>query len=467
MKNLNIRAFFLSILGTISCFIGCVRTDPPAPENYLKYPLEVKGTELPNGSFRLSWNAIKSADFVEYQVIKNTGDTVPYIEGDAINQLNRIGKNIELARRISDADSTFFVDSFSVPVNKTFLRVFAVLKGRNLSSKNVEMAIKTDAKELDLAPDDVLYIPEEKKLVIADPDLTNFFNTKLGIFDIATNISSINSSNPTANFFFNVTAEMTYGRFNGVTEIYFVNGSQINIRNITNLNLSSNVFTNSNNEAIFYEKTANFFFSISPQPATIRLYNRSGLAFNSTANPLATTSFEFTSNPQNQFVFRGAPNNKEVITVSTTNNIDHLLWLKFDADGRNLVRVSNINLTPTNVTKRPFAIAPDNKNFITNGRGLIFSRNLALTDSLKLPNPSSRYVDMVFSNDGTHLYAIRRATEQKERVIDVYAYPNYTFERSIPFRSIPSRVFQEADFLILVGISPNNLLRTMIEKIKL
>ena len=461
------RAFCLSILGTFSCFIGCIRTDPPAPENYLKYPLEVKGTELPNGSFRLSWNAIKSADFVEYQVIKNTGDTVPYIEGDAINQLNRITKNLELARRISDADSTFFVDSFSVPVNKTFLRVFAVLKGRNLSSKNVEMVVKTDAKEADLAPDDVLYIPEEKKLVIADADPNNFFNSKLGSFDVLTNAFSLIASNINGNFFFSTNNEISYGRFNGATELYFTNGSQIVIKNLTNLNLASNVFTTSNNEAIFYEKTANFFFTISGQPTNIRLYNRSGLLFNSTTNPVVTTPFTAPFPAQNQYVFRPAPNNKEVIAVSTTNNNNHLIWLRFDADGRNVAKITNINLPIANVTKRPFAIAPDNQNFITNGRGLIFSRNLLLTDSLKLPNPSVRYPDMIFSNDGTHLYAIRKATEQKERVIDVYAYPNYTFERSIPFRSTPSRVFQEGDFLILVGISPNSLTKTMIEKIKL
>jgi hypothetical protein len=459
MKNLNIRPLFLAIVGSLGSYLGCVRTDPTPPSDYLKYPIDIKSTELPDGSLRISWSPIKSADFLEYRVIKNTGDTVPYIEGDNIKALKNVSSTLELAKLTESADSTFFIDSFSVPATKSYLRVFAVLKGRNVSSRNVEMAVKTDAKEMLINPNDVLYIPEERRIIIADQ-----VASKLGVFDIPSNTPlSI-----TAGVTFSANTEIAYGRWNNQTEIYMPNNFQMNMRNLTT-NVTTNFFTFFNMDGLFYEKSRNMLFSVSSQPPTIHITSRSSLSnVNSGFN--ATGNYAFpTPRVQALYSLRQAPSGREAIALSITNNNADLIWFKYDSLALSVTKIAGLNTFLINITKRPFAIAPDNQGFITSGKGLIFNRNvnIALVDSLKLPEPEIRYPDMIFSNDGAYLYAIRNATERREKFVDVYAYPNYKFVRSIPFKSTPLRVFQDGEFLILVGRSPNTPLKTMIEKIKL
>jgi hypothetical protein len=455
MKNLNIRALFLSIIGTLSCFMGCVRPDPTTPDTYLKYPLEVKSDVLPDGSFRLRWNAIKSADFIEYQILKNSGDTVPFIGDDKINRLNTISLSVELARRISDVDSTFFIDSFSIPTAKTFLRVFAVLKDRNLSSRNVEMPIKTNAKEMSLAVSDVLFVREEGKLIIADQA-----GFKFGVFDVDVNVpnnivSNVNMSNA---------AEMAYGRFNSTTELYFSNGFSMNVLSLTGNQL---FFVNnanfSNINAILPDRTGTTIL-VGSGPTTIRSFAR--VQPNFTPSPLF--SLQFTTNKlQNNYVLRTSPLNREAIALSITAGSTDLIWFNYDSLGRTINRLNNFIVAPNSVTKQPFAIASDSKGFITNGRGLIFNQNVALMDSLKLPASDVRYLDFIFSQDGKQMYALRNPNSRQNKTVDVYTYPSYKFERSVPFGSAPSRIFQDKGTLILVGRSPNNSTRTMIEKVPL
>jgi hypothetical protein len=461
MKNLNIRALLLSFVATLSVYIGCVRPDPILPENYLKYPLDVKVVELPDGSFKLTWNAIKSADFLEYRVLKNTGDTVPFIGDSLINNLSKFGKTLELAKRIESIDSTFFIDSFSVPATKTFMRVFAVLKDRNVSSRNVEIAIKTDSREMEINPNDILYLSEDRKIVVGDQVLN-----RMGIYDIANN----SVSNVVQNVTFTNNLEMNYGRFNNVTELYvptnFNFNPQVQVRN-----LSGNIIASSSpgfiaNDAILCDKINKFNLSITAFPPTIRIFSR--LTTINTGTPLLS-SMQFPTPLQQAFyVFRPVPNNsREAIAVSITNNNADLIWFKYDSLGRSVTKINGLNTFRINITKRPFSMAPDNQGFITSGRGLIFNRAMALVDSLKLPSSEVRYVDMIYSNDGKNLYAVRNPTERSEKFVDVFAYPGYKFVRSIPFQSTPLRIFQDGTDLVLVGRSPNTARLVMFEKVKL
>jgi hypothetical protein len=453
MTHLNLRALLFSFLATVSCYIGCVRPDPPVPDTYLDYPLDVKGDALPDGSFRLRWNAIKSADFIGYQIVRNIGDSVPFVPSNQV-PLTSIHKGLEQLTLIESADSTFFVDSSTVVATKTHLRVFAVLKNRNLSSRSVEMPIKSDAKEMELNPNDVLFAPEDRRIVIGD-----HVNNLLGIFN--TDINLPVSITPNNNFIPNT--EMGYGRFSNATELYIPSVIQFNnqtiVRNLNTINSFSSLLSTFNNDAIMYDKNLNLYFTINSQPPFVRSFKRA------TNINISSTQFS-TPRLQTLYVFRQAPVNQEAIALSITGNNSDVIWFKYNTDGTGITQLKNLNTFTINITKRPFAIAPDNQMFLTGTKGLMFNRNMTLTDSLKLPEPEVRYPDMIFSNDGTRLYAIRNgANDRKERVVDVYKYPN--FQRSIPFKSNPTRVFQDGTNLILVGRSPNNAKRTMIERIKL
>ena len=455
MTHLNLRALLFSVLATLSFYIGCVRPDPPVPSDYLSYPLDVKADELPDGSLRLRWNAIKSADFIGYQIVRNIGDSVPFVPSNQVS-LTSIDKRLEQLTLIENADSTAFVDSSTVVATKTHLRVFAVLKNRNLSSRSVEMPIKSDAKEMELNPNDVLFVPEDRRVVIAD-HITNQF----GIFNTDLNIPV--STTPNANFVPNT--EMSYGRYNNSTDLYIPSVIQFNtqtiVRNFNNINSFSSISNSFNSDAIMYDKNINIYFIIRSQPPVIQAFRRA------TNSSVAFTQFT-TPRLQTLYVFRQAPLNREAIALSITGNNSDVIWFKYNADGTGITQIKNLNTFTINITKRPFAIAPDNQMFLTGTKGLMFNRNMALVDSLKLPEPEVRYPDMIFSNDGTRLYAIRNGTnDRKERVVDVYKYPNFQFERSIPFKSNPTRIFQDGTNLILVGRSPNNAKRTMIERIKL
>ena len=458
MTHLNLRALLFGFLATFSFYIGCVRPDPPVPDGYLNYPLDVKTESLPDGSFRLRWNAIKSADFIGYQIVRNIGDTVPFVLNNQVS-LTSVNKGLEQLTLIESADSTFFVDSSTVVTTKTHLRVFAVLKNRNLSSRSVEMPIKSDAQEMELNPNDVLFVPEERRVVIGD-----HINNMLGIFNTESNKAI--GLTPNNNFVPNT--EMGYGRYNGVSELFIPSLVQFNNqtlrRNLHSPNTATLLTNFSRDEAIMYEKNGDIYFTISSQPPIIRAFRRVN---NNSISSVGFTQFS-TPRLQTLYVFRQAPINREAIALSITGNNSDVIWFKYNADGSGIVQLKNLNTFTINITKRPFAIAPDNQMFLTGTKGLMFNRNMALTDSLKLPEPEVRYPDMIFSNDGTRLYAIRNgANDRKERVVDVFIYPGFQYERSIPFKSNPTRVFQDGTNLILVGRSPNNAKRTMIERVKL
>ena len=453
MTNLNFRTSFLSLSAILLLFAGCLRDSPPVPDNYQTYPLSITADEMPNGSFRLRWNAIKSADFIEYQVIRNIGDSVPYIPNNKVS-LSSIGTNLEIIKRISDADSTFFIDEVTIPTTKTYLRIFAVLNNRNLSSRNVEIPVKTNIKEVGFTATDMLFVPEDKRLVMTSRTLgqMSVFHTDLNTLTTTQQFNVSLQQN----------SEISYGRFNNITEIYIPGFSTIVAKNFNNINTATSFSTSSGGmESIFFDKETNILLTIGSQNTRVNSF----LRFSTGISGTGFTSFT-TTKTQTGYILRSANLNQEVIAVSVTNGSADLIWLKYNAAGSQLIR-SLKNLTTTlPITKRPFVVAPDNQCFITGNQGLIFNRNIALSDSLKTRTADTRYLDMVFSDDKTRLLALRNgANETKEKLIDVYKYPSFEFERSIFFRSNPTRLFQDGASLLLVGVSPNNLKNMMVERV--
>ena len=451
MTNLNVRTSFLSLSALILLFAGCLRDTPPVPDNYQTYPLSITADELPNGSFRVRWNAIKSADFIEYQVIRNVGDSVPYIPNNQV-ALSSFNTNLEIIKRISDADSTFFVDEVTIPTAKTYLRVFAVLKDRNLSSRNVEMPLKTTFKEFTFTATDVLFVPEDKRLALINQPQGQF-----GVYH--TDLNTLATTQP-FNVFISQNAEMNYGRFNNATEIYIPNSAQLLVKNFSNIINSLSFFTSSVTESLLFDKTNNVLLTVGSQPTIVRSLLRSNTSFsNITFTSFATTKTQF------GYALRTANLNQEAIAVSVTNGNADMLWLKYNPDGTFIRSLKNLNTTLP-ITKRPFVVAPDNQFFITGNKGIIFNRDMAVSDNLKVKTADTRYIDMVFSDDKTRLLALRSgASSVNEKWVDVYKYPSFDFERSISFRSNPTRFFQDGTSLLLVGVSPNNAKNMMVERV--
>ena len=434
-------------------FAGCLRDTPPVPDNYQAYPLSITADELPNGSFRVRWNAIKSVDFIEYQVIRNMGDSVPYIPNNQV-ALSSFNANLEIIKRISDADSTFFVDEVTIPTAKTYLRVFAVLKNRNLSSRNVEMPLKTNVREFAFTATDMLFVPEDKRLVLINQPQGQF-----GTYH--TDLNTLTTTQP-FNIFIGQNAEMGYGRFNNATEIYIPNSAQLIVKNFSNINNTSNFFTSSVVESVLFDKTNNLILTVGSQPTFVRSLLRSG----SSMTNITFTSFA-TTRLQTSYVLRSANLNQEAIAVSVTNGSADVIWLKYNPDGT-FIRALNSLTSVLPITKRPFVVAPDNQFFITGNKGTIFNRNITVFDNLKIRTVDTRYIDMIFSDDKTRLLALRSgANSVNEKQVDVYKYPSFEFERSIAFRSNPTRFFQDGTSLLLVGVSPNSVKNMMVERVAL
>ena len=383
MTNLNFRTSFLSLSAILLLFAGCLRDSPPVPDNYQTYPLSITADEMPNGSFRLRWNAIKSADFIEYQVIRNIGDSVPYIPNNKVS-LSSIGTNLEIIKRISDADSTFFIDEVTIPTTKTYLRIFAVLNNRNLSSRNVEIPVKTNIKEVGFTATDMLFVPEDKRLVMTSRTLgqMSVFHTDLNTLTTTQQFNVSLQQN----------SEISYGRFNNITEIYIPGFSTIVAKNFNNINTATSFSTSSGGmESIFFDKETNILLTIGSQNTRVNSF----LRFSTGISGTGFTSFT-TTKTQTGYILRSANLNQEVIAVSVTNGSADLIWLKYNAAGSQLIR-SLKNLTTTlPITKRPFVVAPDNQCFITGNQGLIFNRNIALSDSLKTRTADTRYLSLTF-----------------------------------------------------------------------
>jgi hypothetical protein len=188
MKNRRLFALLLrfSVFFALPFSLSCKKE---TVVDYKPFPLELTITDVAGGA-KLSWSKVETSDFVEYTLVRSTGDSIPDLNLITTNPLASV------VTRATDAKLTSFVDTrvLQQPV-RTYFRVFARLNGRTLSSRNI--ITNTELFDLGNTFNEIIYnnTPTKPRFY-----LSGSFSTSIICFDaIGERISGTNLATATSN----------------------------------------------------------------------------------------------------------------------------------------------------------------------------------------------------------------------------------------------------------------------------
>ena len=447
--------------------------DNPNPSNYGVFPMDLKVEPLPNGGYRYSWNKINSSDFISYTLVISSIDTIPYVLSSSL-----LPSTTSPIQVITDPNITSFIDVSSLPSDNPHVRLFAFLEGRSLSSTNKKLTPIDNLKELSIQPIEFAYSEKKKKLMIFSPSSPIFTNGSLN----NTLINFINSDNLTLinalPVTFSSTGETYIGEFTLGTTLFVPNGNgfNYNLVNLDNPTTLSFLGTNNNSILTFKSSTTNAWWSVTSNISNI---NTSPAVFLPNTNSSTVQPLPFTTATPNSSYFLRMKNDGRTFLALKPNfdgaNTMRAFFYEFLNDGRlQLLKTSPIALkTNTTFSKSTsFTFTKDDAYFICDTKGLIFNANdfsiyKTLAEEVSVGD-NITYLQFVLNTEGGKIYALRSGlTNKNNRFVDVFTYPDFKHERSISYKSTPTKLIVNSNYLLLVGVSPNNSRATMIEKINL
>ncbi len=468
--------FFSLFFITFSC-----DDDNPNPNNYGVFPMDLKVEPLPNGGYRYSWNKINSSDFITYTLVGSSTDSIPYISTSS-----QLPPKTAVIQVMTDHNAITFTDTVSLPSGNPYIRLFAFLKGRSLSSINKKLTPIVNLKELSIAPSEFFYSEKKKILVAVDifSAATNFQVSSGNLHFI--NTDSLHFPIPTSPVSLFQDSEFYIGDLNSGTGIFVPSSNGFGY-NFINLDTRAATFVNVINASIF---TFNSPTTNSRWVVSSNFLNITSALFPSTNNPISSfvqpIPTSINANIINTPYFLRLKNDKRTF-----------LALKPNVDGANTLRVFNYEIlndgklqllkavTPslkinnTFSKSTPFIFTKDDAYFICDNKGLVFNAldfTKYKTLAEEVPTGDNiNYIDFVLNTvqrtplgEGGKIYALRNGVrDKKNRVVDIFTYPDFKHERSIPYKSTPTKLILKSDHILLVGTSPNNSRAIMFEKVNL
>jgi hypothetical protein len=472
MKDLRTLSFWILLISLN--YLACKK--PTLNTDYQADPIQLKVTELPNGSIHLQWTALKSFDFLDYTIVR-AKTTIPNVLERTELQDN---KEMDIVAQINEADATSFVDSVSVLTARSQYRVMAFLNGRVVASNAVWVNPKASAWEMDArleSPSHIVYIPENQIIAVFDGNSgisspTSFIRARLLFFNTQTFQTTTTGGNN--NFFIQApaaSAELTYGRYLNNSELYIPNFFQISIVLLNTFQLAGVVFgsAQSPGNMLLYN---NYLIAVNPitifQNSTQIIQPQFRLMARSNLSPIGAAPTLTNLGPTN-YILRLRPNSNDIYAVGASNSVIDIQKLTFSTTTLGLgTRYTYTDILP-NISQSPFVFSPDGQYILTHETGTVWSPDFTALRNLSSLTKAT-YTDFAFHTEGgqVRLYALRDVNLRNNlRLVDVFKFPSLELEKSLSFRSKPARLFVEANGtqLILVGISPNNARRTMVEKI--
>jgi hypothetical protein len=436
-KYLTSLCFITAVLLSLN-FLSCKKEEV---KNYSKYPLDLQIEPLTNGGYKYTWNPVNTSDFKEYWLIRNQSDSVAFIDENIPEALIRNG-NI-LITKITDANQTTFTDSVSLFAGKNFIRVFAFLENRALSSPNKEI------KGLD----NLIQIKGNADKMIFDKNNSVFYFIDASLGQIstvaATSYNVLSSSFITTD----VSKEIYFYDFGASSQLYvpplgngsftFINLPNLNQRGITNVGVdtkslvickdkflvfsSSQILSSKNKNDLFLSSISSIFIPIvqSTQPNLLRWLNS-----------------------QNQ-----------VWLFSFANSVSSIHAIPISDNGLLLsgTRALSLKIASKSSISTPFVIAPRELFAVIDNQGIVIDvptfRQL-FTLSSKTNFANVKYKDFTFSTDEKFMYALREGELPNDKKIDVFTYPDFGYIKSIAFKSNPQRFFYHENKLKLIGTVP-------------
>jgi hypothetical protein len=419
-------------LGTF--VLGCDKTIDVS--KYDPHPLTLKVVELQGNTYKMSWNALPTSDFIDYQLIRSINDTVPdMLPNDTLIRTS------SLVTRINDKDQTTFFDSVTIAGGKVSFRLFARYRDHSVSSINVKLTGSADVTEIPNVGDQIFYSAQHNLLMFADK-----VNDRLATLNLN------NNSFREATLALDDGTIMNYSEDSGNPMLY--TGGNFGTLFGIDVNLFSirlNLFTNTRNAPISVGSSGNFVYGSvveSPQLSTIRLFQNvnfgSQLAFNSFSNGTA-------------WILVKPPTVDDLFAIeSNTENAQVMVYK--DMTWNQLNNRANYNTNRANlVNANLLEFAPNGSFFVTGRQGNIYNRQMVLSKQLSV---NAKYNSFYIDNN-LNIYA---ATNRR---VDIYNAPNYNLTRSVACRVNPSKIFVIGTKAYLFAPSANQLGNTMLEKIVL
>lgn len=442
--------FFLCFFSFSLIFLAC---DKEEIKNYSKYPIDFKLEQLSNGGFKYSWNAINTSDFKEYWIVRNSVDSVPYIN---INNPDLLSAKSSIIARITDASLTEIIDTVTLFNGKNFVRIFAFLENRALSSLSKEVKGLDNIFEINKRADNIIF---DKK-----SNLFYGFDAKLNQI-LSINPSTLNTSSSNAINNIDFSKEIYLYESTGNSQLYtpIFNG------NYAVLSLPSFNFFASDNFFL-----SNISMLVGRNTFIVAGGTKNDLLSKSKSNVFVQFSNSVVLKSLNKLnlspLVRWNSTNNEVLALTVSDSTSILNVVSLSSNG-GLSLKSNLPLTlksKTAITTN-FILTPNNSFILLDEAGLIIEPSTlekkgTLAERAKVKDV--KYLSFCFSTDEKFVYALRDANRNSEKNIDVFNYPSFDYVKSISYKSKPKQIFYHDNKLKLVGESPNNTNFTMFEVIK-
>jgi hypothetical protein len=428
------RLFYLNLL-LCALTLGCDKNIDVS--KYDAHPLKLKVIELQGNTYKITWNALPSSDFIDYQLIRAINDTVP----DML-PTDTIFRTSSLVARIGDRDQTTFLDSVTIAGGKIAFRLFARYRDHSVSSVNVIVTGQDNITELVNIEDQIFYSKQASSFVFVDKarDLVTTMNIKNNQFQSTTLAME----------------DATTMSFNDdESSIYTANSFGV-IQTIhpSTFTITKHFFTNTRNAPFSVGGSGKFAYcsmrdaQLHPTDVAIRLFENvdfgQELQRLTLLNSIAWQLFK-------------APNSDDLFAIEPNIETAQVMVFRNLSQNR-LNEQKDYNSNHANfIDASRFLFAPDGSFFITGKQGNLYSLQMTLSKQL---NVNGNYSDFYIDNN-LNIYA---ATNRR---IDIYNAPNYNWTRSVVCRLNPTKIFVLFNQAYLFAPSVNKLGNTTLEKINL
>jgi hypothetical protein len=414
-------------------------------DSYSQFPIDLSLVDAANG-VQLNWSKVNTSDFIDYQLVKSTVDTVPDFRFLSLNP-----KAFVFAR-INDLKKTSFFDDQSniIRTEKTYYRLFVRLEGRVLSSPN----IANNSTIINLGSSFTEVLSNNSK------DNPRFYLGNSGkaecvIYDAKAEKITVKGSLKFDNF---TNLRMALASRNGANEELAATalGNQITFNDATNLQtLTTITFPNALPLALV--GTSDGFFIIVTNETT----NNVKCVSVGTHTILSQTTVNFGFAPYAGSVLIKNPTDRECVMHDPYGFFDstRIARFRYNAQGQisDVVNASVTNTTFSTVISN-IAVSPDGVYYLLNNS--VVNRNLGYVR--KIVNTSNNpYLNFCFNPSNGKLYGMELNLQgAANALIDEMDFPNL-----VKSRKIVSRVQGIRSFVV-----DNNLLvfaNTFVQKIPL
>ncbi|MEO0043916.1 MAG: hypothetical protein RL329_3364 [Bacteroidota bacterium] len=433
-RYLHLTLFLMTLLVG-----GCDK--PIDLSGYDSHPLTLKVVELQGNRYKITWNALPTSDFIDYQIIRAINDTVRDMQPN-----DTLFRTAGLVTRIGDKYQNTFTDSVTIAGQKVSFRLFARYRDHLVSSINVTLSGGGDIIEISNIGDHVFHSAKINSFLLLD---------KTGNLITTLKTNAAQGQEQEKKVEMDDVTTMSLDDESAAPSLYISNslGSGLMQRlNPITLETQLSMFLGTRNAPASVAGGALRAFCTvveDPKKSSIQLF-MTDLALGSQIANVSFTdgiAWQLFKVPTTDAFFAIEPNTETARVMIFQNYNTQNLASRIDANtnGANLI------------DNQRFIFAPNGSFFVTGKQGNLYNRQVVFSKRL---NNNGNY-NHFYIDANLNIYA---ATNRR---VDIYNAPNYNLTRSVACRSNPTKIFGITNQLYLFSPSVNQANSTMLERIVL